>query len=73
MLLDLRINQILVIRTNICSIQHVQLLLRETEPLELLLPHSEVFFLAREPEIQQRSIHPSRTPIKSPKQAEGSN
>ena len=57
--------QILVIRASICSIQHVQQLFRETEPLESLLPHSEVFFLARELEILQRSIHPSQTPTKA--------
>ena len=64
---------LLVSRTSICSIKHVQQLLPETEPLESLLPHSEVFFLAKELEIRQRSIHPSQTPSKSPKQAEGSN
>ena len=56
---------LLVIRASICSIQHVQQLLRETEPLESLLPYSEVFFLARELEILQRSIHPSQTPTKA--------
>ena len=54
-----------IIRASIYSIQHVQQLLRQTEPLESLLSHSEVFFFARELEILQRSIHPSQTPTKA--------